>query len=105
MRNEISDAVKADLGRTGFSNWFSCFNAIELELEHAIKNLKSWASDKYVETPFVIGPGWSKIVSEPLGVVLVMGAWNYPWYTTISPLIPVIAAGNCAIIKVKKHLI
>lgn len=52
-----------------------------------------------VNTPMTIGPGCSKIMYEPLGVVLVMGSWNFPLYTTIGPLINVIAAGNCAVIK------
>lgn len=36
---------------------------------------------------------------EPLGVVLVMGAWNYPLQLCIIPTIGAIAAGNCVIIK------
>lgn len=47
----------------------------------------------------IIGPGKSRIVYEPLGVVLIMGSWNFPLYTTIGPLIHVIAAGNTAVIK------
>jgi aldehyde dehydrogenase (NAD+) len=47
----------------------------------------------------LIGPGRSKIVAEPLGVVLVLGSWNFPLFTTLGPLIDVIAAGNCAVIK------
>lgn len=47
----------------------------------------------------LIGPAKSKIVYEPLGVALVMGAWNFPYYTTIGPLVAAIAAGNCVVIK------
>ena len=47
----------------------------------------------------MVGPGKSRIVYEPLGVVLVIGAWNFPLYTTLGPLIHVIAAGNGAVIK------
>lgn len=46
-----------------------------------------------------LGPARSKIVYEPLGVVCVMGSWNFPIYTTIGPLIHVIGAGNTAVIK------
>ena len=46
-----------------------------------------------------IGPALSQIQYEPLGVALVMGSWNYPIFTTLGPLIDVIAAGNMAIIK------
>lgn len=47
----------------------------------------------------LVGPGKSKIVYEPLGVVLVIGSWNFPLYTTLGPLIHVIGAGNTAVIK------
>ena len=47
----------------------------------------------------VIGPANSWIQYEPLGVVLVMASWNYPIFTTLGPLVDVIAAGNLALIK------
>jgi aldehyde dehydrogenase (NAD+) len=62
-------------------------------------NLKKWIKDVNVGTPMTIGPGQSKIVYEPLGVVLILGSWNFPLFTTIGPLVSVIAAGNCAVIK------
>lgn len=40
-----------------------------------------------------------QIRSDPLGVVLVISAWNYPVNLTIAPLVGIIAAGNCAVIK------
>lgn len=39
------------------------------------------------------------IYSEPYGVVLVMGAWNYPIQLSLMPFSCAIAAGNCAILK------
>ncbi|CAB1342221.1 unnamed protein product [Coregonus sp. 'balchen'] len=36
---------------------------------------------------------------EPLGVVLIIGAWNYPLHLILLPLVAAIAAGNCAILK------
>uniref|UniRef100_A0A3Q3X9H9 Aldehyde dehydrogenase domain-containing protein n=1 Tax=Mola mola TaxID=94237 RepID=A0A3Q3X9H9_MOLML len=36
---------------------------------------------------------------EPLGVVLIIGAWNYPWAVTLLPLVGAIAAGNAAVVK------
>lgn len=40
-----------------------------------------------------------KIIKDPYGVVLVMGAWNYPLQLTLLPMQSAIAAGNCVIIK------
>lgn len=36
---------------------------------------------------------------DPYGVVLIIGAWNYPIQLTLVPLLGAIAAGNCAILK------
>lgn len=36
---------------------------------------------------------------EPLGVALIMGSWNFPYFVTLKPLVVCIAAGNCALIK------
>ena len=99
MRGELSEALKLDLGRSEFLSWFCELNALETEVTHTISHLKTWMKDEVVDTPSLLMPAKSKIVHEPLGVVLIMGAWNFPYYTTIGPLIPVIAAGNCAVIK------
>lgn len=40
-----------------------------------------------------------KILKEPFGVVLVMGAWNYPLQLTLLPVVGAIASGNCVVIK------
>lgn len=40
-----------------------------------------------------------EIHKDPYGVVLVMGAWNYPLQLTLLPVAGAIAAGNCVIIK------
>lgn len=95
----MSEGLKADLGRGEFLSWFCELNAVEEELIHTRSHLKKYMKEVSVDTPVLIGPGISKIVYEPLGVVLVMGSWNFPYYTTIAPLIAVIAAGNCAVIK------
>lgn len=39
------------------------------------------------------------LYKEPFGLVLVIGAWNYPIQLTLLPVAAAIAAGNCVIIK------
>ena len=39
------------------------------------------------------------ILPDPYGVVLVIGAWNYPLQLSLCPVAGAIAAGNCVIIK------
>ena len=36
---------------------------------------------------------------DPLGVVLIMGAWNYPFQLSLGPLAGALAAGNCVVVK------
>src|SRR6266498_3097952 len=36
---------------------------------------------------------------EPLGVVLVLAPWNYPYLTSVNAVIPAIMAGNSVILK------
>jgi aldehyde dehydrogenase (NAD+) len=38
--------------------------------------------------------GKCQLIKEPLGVVLIIGAWNYPFSLILRPLVGAIAAGN-----------
>jgi len=61
--------------------------------------LKRWTKTKRVRTDMVNFPGSSYIIPEPLGVCLIIGAWNYPINLTLTPLISAIAAGNTVVLK------
>jgi acyl-CoA reductase-like NAD-dependent aldehyde dehydrogenase len=39
------------------------------------------------------------IQREPLGVVLVVAPWNYPWLTSVNAIVPALLAGNTVILK------
>ena len=36
---------------------------------------------------------------EPLGVVLVVAPWNYPWLTSVNAIVPALLAGNSVLLK------
>lgn len=40
-----------------------------------------------------------QIYNDPFGVVLVIGAWNYPLQLLLVPVASAIAAGNCVVLK------
>jgi acyl-CoA reductase-like NAD-dependent aldehyde dehydrogenase len=42
---------------------------------------------------------WRMIKREPLGVVLVIAPWNYPYLTAINSIVPALIAGNAVILK------
>jgi len=96
-QEKIVAAVQADLNRPQFEAYFEL--TFFTEINYAIKKLKSWAKPRRVSTPIEQFPAGAKIYPEPLGVVLIIGAWNYPFQLVIYPLLGAIAAGNCAIIK------
>jgi aldehyde dehydrogenase (NAD+) len=93
----IVNAVKADLGRPDFEAYIEV--AAIAEINYALKNLKSWVKPKKVPIGIEQLPASAQIYPEPLGVVLIMGTWNYPFQLMISPLTGAIAAGNCAVLK------
>ncbi|NEO32314.1 MAG: aldehyde dehydrogenase [Symploca sp. SIO3C6] len=96
-QDAIVKAAKADLGRPEFEAYFEI--GVLGELNRALKQLKSWVKPKRVATSFDQFPSTAWIVPEPLGVVLIIGPWNYPFQLLFSPLVGAIAAGNCAILK------
>src|SRR4029077_11093839 len=58
-----------------------------------------WVRPQRVATPLFAWPGKSRIYREPLGVVLIIAPWNYPIQLSLGPLVGVLAAGNCAVLK------
>lgn len=70
-----------------------------MEIDYNLLNIDSWCGKDTRETPLLIYPSNISIQYEPLGVTLIIGAWNYPFNTVISPLIDTITAGNCCIVK------
>ena len=67
---------------------------IENEIKLAIDKLAVWAAPRPVERNILTISDEVYIQPEPLGVVLIIGAWNYPWALTLVPLIGAIAAGK-----------
>ena len=56
-------------------------------------------NDSYVETPMLLYPGSVSKMYEPLGTVLIIGSWNYPFTNIFMPLVSAIASGNTVIMK------
>ncbi|PSB57079.1 aldehyde dehydrogenase [Chamaesiphon polymorphus] len=97
----ILQAAKADLGRPAFEAYFEIATLSEINL--ALKNLKTWVKPQRVKSPIDQFPASAWIQPDPLGVVLIIGPWNYPFQLMMSPLVGAIAAGNCALLKPSEH--
>lgn len=73
---------------------------IENEIKLAIEKLSQWAAPRPAEKNLLTISDEAYIQPEPLGVVLIIGAWNYPWAVTLLPLVGAIAAGRGAFLSV-----
>lgn len=96
---KLYSAIDQDFAKSEFETYVTELSLIYYELNEAIRNLRQWSARKAVETNLANLPGSSFIIPEPLGVTLVIGAWNYPYQLSIAPAIAALAAGNTVILK------
>lgn len=101
--NEILAALSSDLGKPAIEAYGSEVLVTLSEIQYTLKHLKNWVKPQKVSTPMTLFPGSSKIYAEPLGTVLIIAPWNYPFSLMMQPLIGAIAAGNCAVLKPSEH--
>lgn len=95
----ILDALRDDLHKSTQESTVCEIEILKNDALQMIHNLSRWAKPRSVEKDLVNIMDKVQILPEPYGVVLVIGAWNYPFAIALSPLIGAIAAGNCAILK------
>lgn len=96
---ELHDALYADLKKSPEESWVTETGFLLAEINHTLKHLKKWMAPQKVATNLLNLPGKSFIYKEPLGVVLIIGPWNYPLQLLFNPLVGAMAAGNCAVLK------
>jgi aldehyde dehydrogenase (NAD+) len=96
---DIVEALYADLRKPETEAVVSEIGFTLAELRSTRKNLASWMKPERVRTPVIAMPGRSYVYREPLGVVLIMGPWNYPFQTLALPMVGALAAGNCVVLK------
>ena len=97
--NQLYEAIYKDFGKSEFETFGTEISFIYKDIDYYLKNLNYLAKPKKVKTNIVNQLGSSKIYREPLGNCLVIGAWNYPYQLTLTPVVAAIAAGNTCIIK------
>ncbi len=95
----LYEALYKDLKKCKEECWATETGLVMAELNTALKHLKNWMEPERVRTTLVNQPSSSYIMKEPLGVVLIIGTWNYPVYLLLNPLIGAVAAGNAVVLK------
>ncbi len=97
--NEVIATIAEDMGRPRVEAWVMEVGVVVAEIDFALANLNTWVRDRKVNSIMANFPSSSWVQSDPLGVVLIIAPWNYPIQLLLLPLIPAIAAGNCALLK------
>jgi aldehyde dehydrogenase (NAD+) len=101
IKNEdlLYAAIEKDFGKSKFDTFTTEISFILKDIDYYLKNLNTLSKPKKVSTNLANQIGKSRIYQEPLGCILVIGAWNYPYQLSLSPLVAALAAGNCCILK------
>ncbi|THV42707.1 aldehyde dehydrogenase family protein [Glycomyces buryatensis] len=97
--DELADALRADLGKAAPESFLSEIDFAAAEVRSLRKHLRSWLRPKRVHTPPHLQPARSFVLREPLGVVGVIGPFNYPVQLALTPLAGALACGNAVVLK------
>ena len=96
----LIEAVNTDFGQRSASETrlLEIFPVVD-EIRYVKRNLRRWMQTRSVSVNWQFLPSRAKIIYQPLGVVGVIGTWNYPVLLTLSPLVNALSAGNHVMIK------
>lgn len=96
----LLEACQQDLGKPLFETYLSEIDWCKNDIVFVTKNLAAWAKDENApDMPLMNTALNPKIRKEPLGAVLVIGAYNFPVQLSLGPFIGAIAAGCTAVLK------
>ena len=95
----LCDALYADLHKSYEEAYLTEISIVLGEIDNFIKHLKGWAAPSHKSTPLKMWPSRSEILTEPLGMALIIAPWNYPMQLLLNPLVGAIGAGCTAILK------
>lgn len=96
---EMLAALASDLRKHKQEAMILEIDFLRNDLVHTLQCLREWSQPEKPEKSLVNMMDTVCIYKDPFGVVLVMGAWNYPLQLTMLPVAAAIAAGNTVIIK------
>lgn len=97
--DEISDALWKDMHKNPIETKLSEVGLVMMEIQEHLDFLEAWSQPERVGTNLGNLPGKSFIYKEPLGVVNIIGTWNYPIQLTLTPLVGALSAGNTVLLR------
>lgn len=97
----IASALHEDLHRHTFESRLMDIAAMKSDVLYHLSKLEEWTAEEIPDdSGFMFGTLCrARIRREPLGVALIMAAWNFPFATLIQPMIAAVTAGCCCMLK------
>jgi len=96
---KMCEALMADLRKPRQESVCMEIEYLRNDIRGCLNNVADWVKDTQVEKNIVTIMDSTYLTMDPLGVVLIIGAWNYPIQISLGPLAGAISAGNCVVIK------
>ena len=101
--SEILHALNLDLGKQPFESYATEILPVMEEIKYFLKNIHKLKRNKRVSSPLTHFKSKSWIMPHPVGQVLIVSPWNYPFQLSLSPTIAALCAGNCVVLKPSEH--
>ncbi|XP_056632697.1 aldehyde dehydrogenase, dimeric NADP-preferring-like [Diorhabda sublineata] len=98
-KNKIIEALHKDLRKHKLETEIYEIEIVANDIRHSLIELKNWAKPSKPEKRLINILDGVYIYKEPYGVVLIIGAWNYPILLTLGPVLHAISAGNTIVLK------
>lgn len=98
-REELHKAMFKDLHKSPHECDLQEIDFTINEVSLALRQIDNWMARHPAPLSASNIPGSGSTVFDPLGLVLVLGAWNYPVLLTLCPVVGALAAGNCVMVK------
>ncbi|GJQ80098.1 putative aldehyde dehydrogenase [Trypoxylus dichotomus] len=98
-QEEMVQALQRDLKKPRQECFMTEIDVVRNDLRNILFNFDKYVKPEYPSKDMTQLFDTPMIYKEPYGVVLIIGAWNYPMLVTVLPIAGAIAAGNCIIVK------
>jgi beta-apo-4'-carotenal oxygenase len=96
----LVEACKQDLGKPTFETFLSEIDWCKNDIVFVTKNLEKWSKDEPAPDIPLMNTLLNPIIrKEPLGTILIIGAYNFPVQLSLGPFIGAIAAGCTGVLK------
>ena len=90
---ELASYITLEMGKLISQSLF------EVELSAAILEYYAQSGEEFLRTTPVTNSPGSVIITEPIGVIMAVEPWNFPYYQLARIAGPQLVAGNCLIVK------